>query len=226
MKKALFVAGLALLLVACTVKKTTVSDAKKIKEEYESYNGKIREKTGLENRTVSIDEDNPMVYSSCQDIIDRIENKETFIIYFGFSDCPWCRSSIETFIESAKENNITTVYYVDIKEDRDEIEIIDSQISKSQEGSTAYYKLLDLLEPVLDEYIVDETDTHEKRIYAPNYISILNGKPQLKVDGISSLQTNGYQEINEDIKQDMKDQFQSLFDSIQTKACSTVEKKC
>ena len=31
MKKALFVAGLALLLVACTVKKTTVSDAKKIK---------------------------------------------------------------------------------------------------------------------------------------------------------------------------------------------------
>ena len=34
MKKALFVAGLALLLVACTVKKTTVSDAKKIKEEY------------------------------------------------------------------------------------------------------------------------------------------------------------------------------------------------
>ena len=29
MKKALFVAGLALLLVACTVKKTTVSDAKK-----------------------------------------------------------------------------------------------------------------------------------------------------------------------------------------------------
>lgn len=202
------------------------SDAMKFKKEYESLNGTIREKDKQTIRTLSIDEDNPMVYSSCQDIIDRIENKETFIIYFGFSDCPWCRSSIETFIESTKENNISTVYYVDIKEDRDEIEIIDSQISKSKEGSTAYYKLLDLLEPVLDEYIVDEINTNEKRIYAPNYISILNGKPQLKVDGISSLQTNGYQEINEDIKQDMKDQFQSLFDSIQKKACSTVEKKC
>ena len=77
-----------------------------------------------------------------------------------------------------------------------------------------------------DEYIVDETDTHEKRIYAPNYISILNGKPQLKIDGTSSLQSDGYQEINEEMKQDMKDQFQTLFDSIQTKACSTVEKKC
>lgn len=202
------------------------SDAMKFKKEYESLNGTIREKDKQTIRTLSIDDDNPMVYSSCQDIIDRIENKETFIIYFGFSDCPWCRSSIETFIESTKENNISTVYYVDIKEDRDEIEIIDSQISKSKEGSTAYYKLLDLLEPVLDEYIVDETDTLEKRIYAPNYISILNGKPQLKIDGTSSLQSDGYQEINEEMKQDMKDQFQSLFDSIQIKACSTVEKKC
>ena len=202
------------------------SDAMKFKKEYESLNGTIREKDKQTIRTLSIDEDNPMIYSSCQDIIDRIENKETFIIYFGFSDCPWCRSSIETFIESAKENNITTVYYVDIKEDRDEIEIIDSQISKSKEGSTAYYKLLDLLEPVLDEYIVDEINTNEKRIYAPNYVSILNGKPQLKIDGTSSLQSDGYQEINEEMKQDMKDQFQTLFDSIQTKAFSTVEKKC
>ena len=95
------------------------SDAMKFKKEYESLNGTIREKDKQTIRTLSIDQDNPMVYSSCQDIIDRIENKETFIIYFGFSDCPWCRSSIETFIESAKENNITTVYYVDIKEDRD-----------------------------------------------------------------------------------------------------------
>lgn len=202
------------------------SDAMKFKKEYESLNGTIREKDKQTIRTLSIDEDNPMVYSSCQDIIDRIENKETFIIYFGFSDCPWCRSSIETFIESAKENNITTIYYVDIKEDRDEIEIIDSQISISKQGSKEYHTLLELLGSVLDNYIVDETDTHEKRIYAPNYISILNGKPQLKVEGISSLQSDGYQEINEDIKQDMKDQFQSLFDSIQTKACSTVEKKC
>ena len=202
------------------------SDAMKFKKEYESLNGTIREKDKQTIRTLSIDEDNPMVYSSCQDIVDRIENKETFIIYFGFSDCPWCRSSIETFIESAKENNITTIYYVDIKEDRDEIEIIDSQISISKQGSKEYYTLLELLGSVLDNYIVDETDTHEKRIYAPNYISILNGKPQLKIDGTSSLQSDGYQEINEDIKQDMKDQFQSLFDSIQTKACSTVEKKC
>ena len=78
----------------------------------------------------------------------------------------------------------------------------------------------------INEYIVDEINTNEKRIYAPNYVSILNGKPQLKIDGTSSLQSDGYQEINEDIKQDMKDQFQTLFDSIQTKACSTVEKKC
>ena len=84
MKKALFVAGLALLLVACTVKKTTVSDAKKIKEEYESYNGKIREKTGLENRTVSIDEDNPFVYITSDELIKKIENKENFPRYFEF----------------------------------------------------------------------------------------------------------------------------------------------
>ena len=83
MKKALFVAGLALLLVACTVKKTTVSDAKKIKEEYESYNGKIREKTGLENRTVSIDEDNPFVYITSDELIKKIDA-------MGYSHLPIC----------------------------------------------------------------------------------------------------------------------------------------
>ncbi len=109
-------------------------------------------------------------------------------------------------------------------------------IPEENKNTDDYKVLLSLFDNVLDVYeslkYTDEkgkemiVPVNEKRIYAPNYISILNGKPQLKIDGTSSLQSDGYQEINEEMKQDMKDQFQTLFDSIQTKACSTVEKKC
>ena len=88
------------------------TDSIKFKEEYESLNGKKYKNKKI--RDVKIEKDNPFVYKTAEEIVDLIENGESFIVYFGFSKCPWCRSMIETFIKTAKENNIDKIYYVDI----------------------------------------------------------------------------------------------------------------
>ena len=88
------------------------TDSIKFKEEYESLNGKKYKNKKI--RDVKIEKDNPFVYKTAEEIVDLIENGESFIVYFGFSKCPWCRSMIETFIKTAKENNIDKIYYVDM----------------------------------------------------------------------------------------------------------------
>ena len=66
----------------------------KFKQNYESLNGK-ENKYGGTYRSVTIPENNPFVYTTATDIIEKIENNETFYVYFGDELCPWCRSVIE-----------------------------------------------------------------------------------------------------------------------------------
>ena len=82
------------------------SDAIRFKNDYESLNGVENEDNGKEFRSINILEDNPMVYKEAGDIIDMINNKESFVVYFGFTRCPWCRSIVSTLIEVANDYNV------------------------------------------------------------------------------------------------------------------------
>ena len=62
-------------LCVCAFNVKNNADAKKFKEEYESLNGTAND-NGLEHRTVTIDENNPYVYSSGEEILEMIKNKE------------------------------------------------------------------------------------------------------------------------------------------------------
>ena len=77
------------------------SDAYRFKEEYESINGE-ENGHGNKNRSLEIPIDNPMIYASTDEIIEKMNNKESFVVYFGFASCPWCRSMVESLIQSAK----------------------------------------------------------------------------------------------------------------------------
>ena len=98
MKKTIFsllVIGLIILSVTGCGKENIESnvDALKFKEEYEAING-VANSSGKEHRTLSISEDNPFVYVTGEEIVEKIENNETFYVYFGSPYCPWCRSVI------------------------------------------------------------------------------------------------------------------------------------
>lgn len=197
-------------------------DAKKFKNDYESVNGK-ENSSGKVHRTVSILEDNPYTYATAEDIVKKIENKETFYVYFGDKLCPWCRSVIEKSIKVAKENNIKTIYYVPIWDDegneilRDRLKVNDEgKIETVKEGTETYKKLLELLDNVLSDYSLNDKDgkkveTKEKRIYAPNFIYVESGEAKKLIEGISEKQKDAREELSEEILQDEEEIFKSFF---------------
>lgn len=197
-------------------------DAKKFKNDYESINGK-ENASGKVHRSITIDENNPFVYTTAEEIVKKIESKETFYVYFGDKLCPWCRSVIEKSIEVAKEKKIKTIYYVPIWDEdgneilRDRLKINDEgKLETVKEGTEAYKKLLELLDNVLSDYSLTDKDnkkveTKEKRIYAPNFIYIENGEAKKLTEGISEKQSDSREELTEEILKDEQEQFESFF---------------
>ena len=202
--------AILLLLTGCKDKET---DALKFKNEYESLNNtKIEDK---EVRSIIIDEDNPMIYKTEDDIVNYINNKESFLVYFGFAKCPWCRSVISSLIESSKENKLSTIYYVDILDIRDVYEKDEEgNFVKTKEGTSGYNKLLELLGDKLQDYKINNEKVGEKRIYAPNIVSIIDGKVDSIITGISPLQTDAYMDLTPDMIIDEKNAFDPIIKKV------------
>lgn len=208
------------------------SDAIKFKNEYESLNNTIREKDGKKIRSIEISKNNPMIYSSEDEIVKMIENKETFLVYFGFADCPWCRSVLPNLLDSSIDLGLDKIYYVDVKEIRDIIEFKDGEMRTTKEGTDGYYKLLELLSDSLDDYtILDEDDkkisTGEKRIFAPNVVAIVDGKVEKMTDGISEKQTDGYMELTDEMNEESYNEFKCVIKCVtDSKQICSKEKAC
>ena len=220
MKKVFLVLALLLLVVSVTAcKADKSSDAYQFKEEYESLNGEDNG-NGKTIRTISIPEDNPFVYKSSDDIVKMIENKETFVVYFGFAKCPWCRSMIEQLIKSAKDNNIDTIYYVDVLEIRDTYQVNEEgEAVKTQDGTTGYNSLIELIGDVLSDYNLTDADGNkvevgEKRIYAPNVVVVVNGKAEKMVEGISEKLEDPYSKLTDEMKEESYNSFKCLWECI------------
>lgn len=195
--------------------------ALEFKEEYEALNGKIN-KNGKEHRTIIVSEDNPYIKVTPEEIVEKIENKETFYLYVGDPLCPWCRSVIEKSIEVAKEKNVKKIYYIDIWDDegneilRDKYELQDGQPVKISNGVEAYDKLLKYFDSVLSEYTLTNSDGNkiqvgEKRIYAPNYFYIEKGNAIKMIAGYSEKQKDSREELTDELLNDEEEIFNEFF---------------
>ncbi len=217
---------------------TTVTDAYKFKNEYESVNNNDLG-NGKKVRELTIADNNPFVYKTPEELVKMIEEDKTFAVYFGFNTCPWCRSVITSLIDSALEKGVKKVYYVDVKDIRDTYELNDSnEAVRTKEGTDAYYRLLELLNPVLTDYTplkyetkkgkTKEVKIDEKRIYAPNIVVVKNGEAVSMESGIVDELTDPYMELDNGIKCKIKEQFNCMFDKLNTDSntCSVDEKSC
>ncbi len=195
--------------------------ALEFKKEYESMNG-VESKSGKAHRTVSISKDNPYEKVNAKDIVEKINNKETFYVYFGDKLCPWCRSVIEKSIEVAKDKKINKIYYIEIWNDegeeilRDKYTLENNELKKIVDGTEDYYKLLDKFKDLLSDYTLtnensEKIETGEKRIFAPNYIYVENGVPKTLVSGISEKQTDSREELTTEILEDEEKIFNEFF---------------
>ena len=220
-------------LVGCYNKEEVITDSIKFKNEYEELNDKKTNYGDYYYRSLDIDSDNPIIYKSAKEVLNMIDNKESFAIYFGFADCPWCRSVVETMISVSEELNISNIYYVNVKEIRDVLKINDNgEVITSKEGTADYYKLLDKLSNVLDDYILTskegkEVNTNTKRIYAPNIVAIVDGIATKLTTGISDKQTDAYMDLDEEIRQESYDMIKCTLECLkeETTVC-TMDNKC
>lgn len=229
MKKILLIGiiGVSLFLLTGCVDKDT--DAYKFKKEYESINNKDNG-NGKKYRKLNIANDNPFVYSTAEDIVKRLDKEETFIVYFGFKECPWCRSILTELINVAKDKEVEKIYYVDIKDVRDVKEYVDGEIKTTKKGDKYYMELIELLDKVLDEYTLStdegEISTGEKRIYAPNVIAIGNGEPIQMETGISEELKDPYSKLTKKIKKYAHNKFKCVLECIEEESTVCVKDKC
>ena len=227
-KKLLFVSLLVLYLLTFSAcgKET---DAIKFKKEYESING-TTSSSGKQIREITIDEENPMVYKTADELVKMIENKETFLVYFGFAKCPWCRSVLPTLIKASKELGLNTIYYVDVLEIRDTIELVDGELKTTKEGDENYMKLIELYSDVLSDYAIkngeEKITTGEKRIYAPNVVAVVNGEAKEMVEGVSEELEDPYGEITEEMNKASIKQLKCIFKCINEAGVCTGPSSC
>ena len=190
-EKILFIALPVLCAVAAIVafifigKDSSSQDALKFKEEYESLNGTVAFGE-IKYNNLEISENNPIKYSDYDEVIDVIKNGSG-VIYLGFPGCPWCRSALPILLDVAKDNDINTIYYINIKEDRDAYVVEDGELvyqvdeeGNEIKGAEGYFDLMKALDKHLTEYVVSfegkEYKTGEKRIYAPTVVFVRDGK--------------------------------------------------
>lgn len=216
-------------LTGCVNNDEVTTDAKKFKEEYESVNGQ-EVKSNTTARELTISDDNPFVYATAEEIVEMIDNEETFAVYFGFSTCPWCRSMVEVMIEVAEDIGLDTIYYVDVKDIRNVLEVVDGEVTTKTEGSDGYMDLLDRLDAVLADYTLtdeddEEVDTHMKRIYAPNVVSVINGKSEKMTTGTSEKLENPYDELTDEIKKESYEMLECTLNCV-VEANSVCDRAC
>ena len=196
-------------------------ESENFKLDYESLNGTTN-KNGKEHRSVSIDINNPFEQITPDELLAKIEGGETFYVYFGDKLCPWCRSVIEKAIEVANKKRIDKIYYVAIWDSegneivRDKYELQDGILVKTIEGTKEYEKFLMYFDDLLSEYNLTDSQgnkvyTGEKRIFAPNFIYVEEGKAIRLTTGISDNQKDSREELNDDILKDEEELFEEFF---------------
>lgn len=195
--------------------KEDLTDALKFKKEYEQYN---LAKTDEEKKLISIDipENNPIVYKTAKEI-EEILNTEDAIIYFGYSICPWSRNVIKPMLDASRDLSIANIYYLDIKDIRDEYEFVGTVTPKKvKEGTDAYYNIVNFFGEKLEKYYVKDSygnlyGTGVRRINSPTVVTIKNKKITGMHEKTIEKQTDPYQELTSLEEKELYDIYYEMF---------------
>lgn len=212
----IFIVLLTLIFVKLNKKEEAKdTDAIKIKEEYESLNGS-EASNGYTYPEISLEDNNPFIYASIDDAIEVL-NDGTGLIYFGYASCPWCRNALNVL----QYVNVKEILYVDLSDARDVYEIVDGVLTKTKDASNGYYKLLELLDSVLDDYVIDEVSVGEKRIYVPLVVGVKEGNIVGSHTGTVDLNDGqtAYDALTNDQQEELKEVYDEIASKVNTNVC-------
>lgn len=195
-------------------------DEIKFKDEYEKLNGlEVFENYYL--KVVDIISDNNVVYLNDKDVMDKLTSG-TNVIYFGWSDCNWCRSLVPTLIDTLKLNEIDKLYYYDLKELRNAYEK-----SEEKDKVKLYEDILAIVgEDITTTFNEDSNKAGEKKILAPTVVFIKDGEyVGIHIKTIDSQEKSTDELTSEQIK-DMKDLLQTNINKIKLNVCDSNSEGC
>lgn len=200
------------------------SDALRFKEEYEALNGTMNETNKMNYPVVEINESNPFEYKTDDEIVEMLDHG-TGVIYFGFANCPWCRSAIPLLLKASESTSLGEINYVDISNIRDRLTLDENnQVVVEKEGTNGYKEILKRLDSVLEKYYLTDkngkkVDTKEKRLFAPTVIAVKDGKIlDVHVDTVKT-QTNGYAGLNEKEQEELFQIYQKMILKLLDSSC-------
>src|SRR5690554_146126 len=189
MKKLLM--GLLLMsLVGCN---STPSDP--FITEYEALNGTTTE-SGMTYLDLDIPEDHRFVMSDEESILD-IFNGGNGVIYFGFPECPWCRSALMVMQEAAKDVSLGKIHYMNVLDIRNELSLDDDgNVVVDKQGSDFYNQVLEYLGEHAPLYPGLE-ETGERRILVPLVVSVVEGEITFSHSGTVETHTNPFEPMDD-----------------------------
>lgn len=200
------------------------SDALLFKNEYESLNNVVREKDGKTIKEISISSNNPVDIITEEETINLLENG-TGLIYMGFPDCPWCRSMLPVLLQTLDNLSIQKLYYLNISSIRDTLTLNEkNKVEITEEGTQEYYKMLEIMDDYLEPYYLTNSsgkkvDTKEKRILAPTVVAVKNGEIVGIHTGTVDSQTDPYEDLTTEQKEELSKTFTELIESIYDISC-------
>lgn len=193
-------------------KKEENADGLKFKQEYEALNGK-ESSSGKEYAILSIPADNPMTYASEEEVIDLLE-EGTGIIYFGFPECPWCRSALPELLQAAENRQITKIWYCNNLDHRD-TRSLDEQgnVVVEKEGTEEYYRILELLGDHASVY-AGLNDESIKRLYFPTVVAVVDGEVQDVHAGTLDSVEDPYVPLTEEQAEELTSRYEELMEKV------------
>lgn len=95
-----------------------------------------------------------------EQVMKRFEQATDFYLIMGFPACPWCQALMGILNTQAKAHHIETIYYMDIKQMRD------------NENDKNYKHFSTLVE----NYLQTVLDSEKRRVNAPTLIKVVEGR--------------------------------------------------
>ena len=201
-------------------------DETKFKAEYENLNGE-------ENSSVTIIEDNNIVYIDMKKAAEILDSKSG-VIYFGYASDELARNAVPVLLDAMSETKLDTIYYVNLKSEnkdlRDLYSLTPKNKAKLETPATEEYELVrTALANHLEDYVLytnkgKAVNTGKKRLESPTVVSVVEGQ----VLGFHTGTVDNHDETKElttEQQKELKAAYGKVISSQLNKKC-TIEKGC
>ena len=134
-----------------------------------------------------------------KDMAKEMDNKNTFAIYFGFNNCPWCKRILPVLNDMAKKEGME-IGYMDTRKDPSWSSNLDID---------DYDKFVEIAGSYLD------TDSDgKKHLYVPHTFFIKNGEVVYSHEGVADNLEDPKGELSEDMKESIRNAVREGFDKM------------